>query len=37
VGGIAAALIGLVVYVALFALLRPRPLTRSWRYLRSLS
>jgi hypothetical protein len=36
VGDVAAALIGFVVYVALFALLRPRPLTRSWHYLRGL-
>jgi O-antigen/teichoic acid export membrane protein len=35
-GGIAAAAIGLVLYVGLFVLLRPRPLRRSWQYLRSL-
>ena len=36
-GGIAAAGIGLVLYVGLFVVLRPRPLLRSWRYLRALS
>jgi O-antigen/teichoic acid export membrane protein len=36
-GGIAAASIGLVLYVGLFVLLRPRPLRQSWHYLRALS
>jgi Kef-type K+ transport system membrane component KefB len=36
-GGIAAAAIGLVLYFGLFVLLRPRPLRRSWQYLRALS
>jgi hypothetical protein len=35
-GALAAAVIGLVLYVALFAVVRPRALTLSWRYLRAL-
>jgi hypothetical protein len=35
-GALAAAALGLVVYVALVALIRPRPLVTSWRYLRGL-
>lgn len=35
-GAVAAAFTGLVLYVALLALVRPRPLTLSWRYLRAL-
>jgi O-antigen/teichoic acid export membrane protein len=35
-GAFASAVIGLVVYVALLVLIRPRPLTLSWRYLRAL-
>jgi hypothetical protein len=35
-GALAAAALGLVVYVALVALIRPRPLVASWRYLRGL-
>jgi hypothetical protein len=34
--GIAAALAGLVLYVGVFAVLRPQPLVHSWRYLRAL-
>jgi hypothetical protein len=35
-GAIAAALVGLVLYVGALAVLRPQPLVRSWRYLRAL-
>jgi hypothetical protein len=35
-GALAAAVLGLALYVALFALTRPRPLVESWRYLRAL-
>jgi hypothetical protein len=35
-GGLGAAVLGLALYVALFALARPRPLVESWRYLRAL-
>jgi hypothetical protein len=35
-GAAAAAAVGLLAYVVILALLRPRPLTLSWRYLRSL-
>ena len=35
-GSVAAALVGLVVYVVLVALWRPAGLTRSWSYLRAL-
>ena len=35
-GAVAAALTGLVLYVALVVLVRPRPLTLSWQYLRAL-
>jgi hypothetical protein len=35
-GALAAASLGLVLYVTVFAVLRPRPLVRSWRYLRAL-
>jgi len=36
-GSIASALVGLVLYVVLLALLRPRGLVAGWRYLRALS
>jgi hypothetical protein len=35
-GAVAAAVVGLLLYVALFALARPRGFVRSWRYLRQL-
>jgi hypothetical protein len=35
-GGPASAVVGLIIYVALFALIRPRALILSWRYLRAL-
>lgn len=35
-GTLASAVVGLILYVASLALLRPRPLTASWRYLRAL-
>jgi len=35
-GSLASAVVGLFVYVALFALIRPRALMLSWRYLRAL-
>ena len=35
-GGLLGALVGLVVYVGLVALLRPRGLRESWSYLRAL-
>lgn len=36
VGALAAAAVGLVAYVVLIGLIRPRPLVESWRYLRAL-
>ena len=35
-GAVAAASLGLVVYVTVFAVVRPKPLVRSWDYLRAL-
>ena len=35
-GGLGAAVLGLALYVALFALIRPRSLVVSWNYLRAL-
>ena len=35
-GGLASAVVGLLLYVTLFALIRPRALMLSWRYLRAL-
>jgi hypothetical protein len=36
-GSVAEVVVGIVLYVALFALVRPRGLLTSWRYLRALS
>ena len=35
-GGLASAVVGLLLYITLFALIRPRALMLSWRYLRAL-
>lgn len=35
-GGLGAAVLGLALYVVLFAVARPRPLVESWHYLRAL-